>query len=176
MPIDSRHEGLLILESSWRDSSLICTCLSCRFTWGMRDFIDSNHLNVIRVSYVLVHHADLLEAWWIYPTRIISTWFESHMYVFVMPIYSRNERLLRLESSRRDSSLICTCLSCRFLSRHDFEPFYLAHHADWLEAWWVTFARTKWSSSINTTQEDKQIKNISLKRDASNNHQFSWGF
>jgi hypothetical protein len=60
MLIYSRHEGLLRLESSWFlprcDSSLICTCPSCRFTRGMRDFFDSNHFgfyrDVIRVTYV----------------------------------------------------------------------------------------------------------------------------
>jgi hypothetical protein len=60
MPIYSRHEGLLRLESSRfllrYDSSFICTCPSCRFTRGMRDFSKSNHLSfyrdMIRVSYV----------------------------------------------------------------------------------------------------------------------------
>jgi hypothetical protein len=60
MPIYLKHEGFRQLQSSWflsrYDSSFICTCPSCQFIQGMRDFSDSNHLgfyrDVIRVSYV----------------------------------------------------------------------------------------------------------------------------
>jgi hypothetical protein len=128
MPIYLKHEGFRQLESSWflsrYDLSFICTCPSCQFTRGMRDLSDSNHLgfywDVIRVSYVLVHHADLLEAWGTSPTWIIlvftEMWFESHMYLSIMTIYSRHEGLLRLESfrflSRCDSSHICLLQWC----------------------------------------------------------------